>query len=63
MLARIRSLSAADEYDYVRWTLFRRIRDVMRPNETVFYDNGHHSLYFMTGLLRFLTETYAEFKV
>jgi hypothetical protein len=35
----------------------------MKSGESVFYDNGHHTLYYMTGLLKFLTETYAAYNV
>jgi hypothetical protein len=51
-----RHMDAATEYKYVKGRLFRAIADAMRPGERVFYDNGHHTLYFMNGLLKFLTD-------
>jgi hypothetical protein len=50
-------MNATQEYRFVQNLLFREIHKVMGPNETVFYDSGHHTLYFMNGLLKFLTET------
>jgi hypothetical protein len=59
----VRHFRAADEYTYVSQIYFRLVRHAMRPNETVFYDNGHHTLLFMNGLLKFLTDTGAAYKV
>jgi hypothetical protein len=54
-------MNASDEYRYVQNLLFREIHKVMTPNQTVFYDNGHHTLYFMDGLLKFLTDTQRQY--
>jgi hypothetical protein len=45
-----------DEYDYVRQHMFPTIMETLKDKQLTFFDNGHHNLYFIYGLLRYLKE-------
>jgi hypothetical protein len=44
------------EFQWVKTVFFRSIKESMKPSEKCFFDDGHHTLYFIYGLIRYLTE-------
>jgi hypothetical protein len=45
-----------DEYNFVRQQMFPTIMESLKAYQKTYFDNGHHVLYFIYGLLRFMNE-------